>query len=149
MPSSSLIKAYEDLIEAKKMDYCDKIGLSNFKESQIVPILIKFPSDPIYMNQIEMSLVCQNNNLCEYCKKNGIVVQSHSLFSKRGIETEAIEKEYKKEFNELVIGWLKFKSINFVFGSSNIDHIKKNIKVEQIEIKNSDLDKINIVKLSY
>lgn len=143
------IKAFEDLIKAKEMDYCKNTGLSNFRENQIRPILTNFSKDHIYMNQIEMSLVCQNKNLYKFCKENDIIVQAHSIFSNRGIDIVSIKKKYNKEFTELVIGWLKFNSINIVFGSTNIDHIKKNIKIKKIKIKEFDLNKINIAKLSY
>jgi diketogulonate reductase-like aldo/keto reductase len=105
-----------------------KIGLSNFGVLDIQQILNMCRIKP-YINQIEVSLVCNNNNVVNFCKKNEIKVMAHSSFRKDTLNNEwwekmpalyNLEEKYKATKHQIILNWITQQNIIPCFSTTNL-----------------------------
>ena len=131
-----------------------KIGLSNFGILEIQQILNTCRIKP-YINQIEVSLMCNNNNVVDFCKKNEINVMAHSIFRKDTLNNEwwqtmselnTLENKYKATKYQIILNWIKQKNIIPIFSTTKLDNLISNLEYNTFTLSEDEiikLDKLN------
>jgi diketogulonate reductase-like aldo/keto reductase len=132
-----------------------KIGLSNFGILEIQQILNTCRIKP-YINQIEVSLLCNNNNVADFCKKNEINVMAHSIFRKDTLNNEwwqtmselnTLENKYKATKYQVILNWIKQKNIIPIFSTTKLDNLHSNLEYNSFTLSEDEvikLDKLNL-----
>ena len=98
-------RAMEELYKAGKIR---AIGVSNFLVHHLEPLMAAAEIKPM-VNQIELHIGYNQSEICEYCKKNGIVLEAWApigtgrLFGHKPVEEMAAK--YGKSVAQLAIRW--------------------------------------------
>ena len=92
----------------------------------------------------------QNNELQEYVKQYGIIIESWYPFGGRGHTDEnfnnetiiKIAKKYNKTSAQIILRWQLQAGYIAIPGSKNPDHIKENISIFDFELDDEDMKEI-------
>ncbi len=126
------------------------IGLSNFKEIHLTPILCNANICPM-VNQIEIHPGFNQEETVRFSKKNNIVVEGWSPLGSGALlnnkELKEIAKGYNKSVAQLSIKWSIQRGIIPIPRSTNKERIKENINVYDFTISDEDMDKINNINI--
>ena len=119
------------------------IGVSNFgihhleelkKQSAVVPSV----------NQIEVHPFLQENELVNYCRKEGIAIQAYSPLTrgeKLGHPTlKAIGDKHKKNPAQILLRWCVQKGYICIPKSSQLSRIEENASIFDFELTDDDLN---------
>lgn len=132
----------EQLVAKGKVKY---IGVSNFKVNQLQNLFDSCNIKPL-VNQIEYHPGFTQNDIVDFCKGNGIVVQAWSplrsgkaLKKKQIIETA---EKYGKSPAQIILKWCVQNDVIPIVKSSNIERMKSNLDLN-FTILDNDMYFIN------
>ena len=126
------------------------IGISNYyTKSQVDKVLSYAKISPAII-QNENHIYYQNNDLQEYVKNYGIIIESWYPFGGRGHTSENFNNEvivslankYKKTSAQIILRWNLQAGYIVIPGSKNPDHIKENYNIFDFELSSEDMEKI-------
>ncbi|WWD16599.1 hypothetical protein CI109_101027 [Kwoniella shandongensis] len=135
---------WEALVKAQKEGWVKDIGVSNFD----VPHLKALPGPKPAVNQVELHPFCQQKEIAEYCKENGIIVQAYSpLFQgdKSGLENPVmvkIAKKHGKDVSHVALRWSLQKGFVPLPKSVTPSRIASNADLYDFELSQEDMDEI-------
>ena len=100
--------------------------------------------------QNENHIYYQNNELQNYLKKYGIIIESWYPLGGRGHTSENFENEvivrlankYKKTSAQIILRWHLQAGYISIPGSKNPDHIKENYNIFDFELSFEDMKEI-------
>ncbi len=129
-PVKNYESAWKSLIEIQTQQNIRYIGTSNFQIEHLETIKNLTEISP-YLNQIELSIWNQpSQELLEYHKTNGIIIQAHSIFTNnaKSSEPDLVELASNLEINpyKLMLKYLLNQNINVITGTCNLSHLKDN-----------------------
>ena len=140
-------KAMEDAVRDGRLR---SIGISNYYTKEAVDEVLSFATITPAVIQNENHIFYQNNELKEYVKQYGIVIESWYPFGGRGhtgdhfgneIITELAGK-YGKTAAQIILRWHMQAGYVVIPGSSNPDHIAENYDVFDFELSAEDMARI-------
>lgn len=142
--------------ECQKLGLAKSIGVSNFPV-RTLESLLSVATIPPCLNQVEMNATCQQKELREYCKQNGILVTAYSPLGtasaasggNRILDNEIlidIAKSHGKSVAQVALRWLYEQGVGFVVRSFNKDRIKQNLEIFDWSLTQDDLEKISQIK---
>ena len=147
-------KAMEEAVHSGLIKH---IGVSNFGIKRLQDLLGTAVIRP-EMNQVESHPYLQQDELFEFCRKNGIHVTAYSplgspdrpdgmkapdepsLLKNPVIEEIATEKGCSA--GQILISWALHRGISVIPKSVNSGRIAENLKAESIELSASDMERI-------
>jgi 2,5-diketo-D-gluconate reductase A len=109
--------AYENLIKFRDKGLIKYIGVSNYNVEQLEEIIVKYEKP--FINQIEISIFYRNDETIDFCKKNNIHIQAHSIFR---LDISDIEPS-------IMLAWILQNKYHVVIGTCNYEHINNNYKI--------------------
>ncbi|MDD6346540.1 MAG: aldo/keto reductase [Lachnospiraceae bacterium] len=125
------------------------IGVSNFNERQLTEIMTNFDIVPA-VNQIEYHPLWNRQNLLDFCRRNGIVVQAYAPLARGAYLNRAvIEKiadKYHRTTAQIGLRWLLQKDICPIPKSVHPARILSNYQIfdfELDEVEMQTLDSMN------
>lgn len=126
------------------------IGVSNFLVKHLDGLINNTSIKPM-INQIELSPRCVQYNEIEYCKKNGIVLQSHSsLMRGKSLDhpiLKNIANRLGKSTVQVVIKWQIMNGFNPLIKSINKDRLIENLQILDFELSQEDIKNINTMEV--
>ncbi|MFI3326150.1 MAG: aldo/keto reductase [Clostridia bacterium] len=137
-------KVMEELYEEGKIK---AIGVSNFQKHHYEELMQTAKIKPM-VNQIESNPRFNNDELIEFCKEQGIVVEAWSPLGGNGtsmLGNETLIKigeKYGKSAAQVVIRWNIQKNVVVLPKSANKGRIAQNIDVYDFELTKEDMDTI-------
>ncbi|KAI9070961.1 hypothetical protein K1719_047077 [Acacia pycnantha] len=167
-PGNSLFPPKEDIIpldlkgvwaameECRKLGIAKSIGVSNFPV-RTLESLLSVATVPPCLNQVEMSVTCQQKEVREYCKEKGIFVTAYSPLGNAGsawgsnriLDNEIlinIAKSHGKSVAQVALRWLHEQGVGFIARSFNKDRMKQNLEIFDWSLTQDDLEKISQIK---
>ncbi len=143
-PVKNYESAWATLIQSQIHQNIRFIGTSNFQIKHLEKIKDLTGSSP-YLNQIELSIWNQpTQELLDYHKSNGIIIQAHSIFSNNTKPLEPglinLASNLKSNPYKLMLKYLLSQNIPVVTGTSNLEHLINNwncISEPNIQIDNN------------
>lgn len=136
-------KAFEYLYEKGLVK---AIGVCNFKKHHLESLMKSAKTFPM-VNQIEFHPGQMQKEVVDFCIKNSIVIEAWSpLGSGKMLKKEElfdIAKKYDKTVAQLCIKWCLQNNVLPLPKSSNLERMKENLNVQDFEISNEDMKKIN------
>ncbi len=126
------------------------IGISNYYTKEAIDEVLSYAEIVPAVIQNENHIYYQNNELQEYVKQYGIIIESWYPFGGRGHTSENFNNEVIKELAEkynktsaqIILRWQLQAGYIASPGSRNPDHIKENISIFDFELSDEDMKKI-------
>lgn len=152
-PSSETIniKCWSIIEQLYKNGTFRNIGVSNFSVEHLEEIK-NFSSTPIYTNQIELSPFLKRPIVCDYMKKNNIIISAHSSLAKGEMFDNIIIKnmadKYKKTPAQIMLKWGLNYNYYIMPRSSNKSHIFDNYNLD-FELSNIDMDELDNIDITH
>ena len=149
-PGSNDEKVYKSMEKYYNEGKLKSIGISNYYTKNAVNQALNYASTTPAIIQNENHIYYQNNQLKEYVKNYGIIVESWYPFGGRGHTTENFNNEitvslankYKKTSAQIILRWHLQAGYIVIPGSKNPAHIKENYNIFDFEISEEDMEKI-------
>lgn len=152
-----LIETWNAMLEAQKQGLVKHIGVSNFSIPKLKQ-LMKDTDEAPEMNQVELHPYLQQNELLEFCSKNGINVTAYSPLGSGDrpdqmkandepslLENPVIEKIAKKHGaspGQILIKWSEQRGTAVIPKSTNEKRIKENLQSAGYSLDEDDMKEI-------
>ncbi|PRP67092.1 aldo/keto reductase [Nonlabens agnitus] len=149
-----IIDTWNAMIELKKAGLTKHIGVSNFSVKKLKDLISKTDDVP-EMNQVELHPLLQQDDLFEYCSKNGINMTAYSPLGSGDrsdgmkqddepnmmeLETvQALAKKHNVEPGQILIAWSHQRGTAVIPKSTSEGHIKSNIASAAVNFDEQDL----------
>ena len=141
---------YQTMEKYYKEGKLKAIGISNYYTKEAIDEVLSYAEIVPAVIQNENHIYYQNNELQEYVKQYGIIIESWYPFGGRGHTDEIfnnetivkIAKKYNKTSAQIILRWQLQAGYIAIPGSKNPDHIKENISIFNFELSNEDMKQI-------
>ena len=149
-PGSNDEKVYESMEKYYKKGKIKSIGISNYYTKKAVDDVLDYASVTPSIIQNENHIYYQNNELREYVKDFGIIIESWYPFGGRGHTPENFNNEvivnlankYNKTSAQIILRWNLQAGYIVIPGSKNPEHIKENYNIFDFELSEEDMNQI-------
>ena len=141
---------YQTMEKYYKEGKLKAIGISNYYTKEAIDEVLSYAEIVPAVIQNENHIYYQNNELQEYVKQYGIIIESWYPFGGRGHTSENFNNEVIKELAEkynktsaqIILRLQLLAGYIAIPGSRNPDHIKENISTFDFELSDEDMKKI-------
>ena len=141
---------YQTMEKYYKKGKLKAIGISNYYTKEAIDEVLSYAKIVPAVIQNENHIYYQNNELQEYVKQYGIIIESWYPFGGRGHTDEnfnnetivKIAKKYNKTSAQIILRWQLQTGYIAIPGSKNPDHIKENISIFDFELSDEDMKEI-------
>jgi 2,5-diketo-D-gluconate reductase B len=105
---------------------------------------------PIAVNQVELHPFLRQDDLLNFCQKNGIEVVAHTpfagglVFESRVLQNAA--ERYDATVAQIVLAWLINKKNVSAIPKATGDHIEENYDSIQVQLTQADIDEIESIE---
>ena len=149
-PGSNDEAVYKAMEQAVRDGKVRSIGISNYYTKEAVDEVLSYAEIVPAVIQNENHLYYQNNDLQEYVKQYGIVVESWYPFGGRGHTQESFNNDvivqlankYGKSSAQIILRWQVQAGYIAIPGSSNPDHIVENYDIFDFELSEDEMQSI-------
>ena len=132
------------------------IGISNYYTKEAVDEVLSYAKVIPSVIQNENHIYYQNNELQEYVKQYGIVIESWYPLGGRGHTEENftnktivnLAKKYNKTPAQIILRWQLQAGFIAIPGSKNEDHIKENINIFDFKLSKEDMQEIYNININ-
>ena len=144
---------YRAMEKALKNGLVKSIGISNYYSKEQVDEVLSYANVLPAVIQNENHIYYQNNELREYVKTKGIVIESWYPFGGRGHTAENFEnetivriaQETGKSSAQVILRWQIQEGYIVIPGSSNPDHIEENFDIFDFSLSEEQMKEIEAV----
>ena len=141
---------YQTMEKYYKEGKLKAIGISNYYTKEAIDEVLSYAEIVPAVIQNENHIYYQNNELQEYVKQYGIIIESWYPFGGRGHTSEnfnnevikELAKKYNKTSAQIILRLQLLAGYIAIPGSRNPDHIKENISTFDFELSDEDMKKI-------
>ena len=141
---------YQTMEKYYKEGKLKAIGISNYYTKEAIDEVLSYAEIVPAVIQNENHIYYQNNELQEYVKQYGIIIESWYPFGGRGHTDEnfnnetivKIAKKYNKTSAQIILRWQLQAGYIAIPRSKNPDHIKENISIFDFELSDEDMKQI-------
>lgn len=135
-------QAMEELYASGKIK---AIGVCNFLPDRLVDLILSHNIIPA-INQIELHLLCQQQELLKLMKKYDIKPMAWAPFiegKEKIFENPlliSLAKKYNKTTAQIILKWLRQNNIISIPKSTNYTHLQENIQLNNFTLTSEELD---------
>jgi len=157
LEEAPIIDTWNKMLEAKKSNLTKHVGVSNFSIPKLEDLIEKAAEAP-EMNQVELHPYLQQNELLEFCSKNGIHLTAYSPLGSgdRTAEMKAkdepsllenkvindIAKKHGASPAQVIINWDMLRGTAVIPKSTNEGRIIQNLASTGVKLEKEDLQQI-------
>lgn len=150
-PGSNDQAVYQAMEDAVKERIVRSIGISNYYTPKQIDEVLSYATILPAVIQNENHIYYQNDELMEYIKPYGIVLESWYPFGGRGHTSESFEnetiveiaKKHQKTPAQIILRWHLQMNYIAIPGSSNPEHIQENYAIFDFALTPEELEQIN------
>ncbi|HSX17262.1 MAG TPA: aldo/keto reductase [Patescibacteria group bacterium] len=143
---------WEGLIKARDEGLTRDIGVSNYSEVQIQALIDATGETPA-VNQIEWSPFGWSQEMLDFCKTKGIVVQAWSpLTRSKRLEHEtltSVAAKHKKSPAQILIRWDLQKGVVPLPKANQPEHLAENLDVFDFELSAKEMEALDSLNEEY
>ncbi|PIL33888.1 hypothetical protein GSI_03594 [Ganoderma sinense ZZ0214-1] len=134
------LEAWKALIAAKNEGKVHNIGVSNYGVKHLEEIKAAGLELPA-VDQVEIHPFCQQREIVDYCKKNGIVVEAYSPLVRGNWDDTVVNigKKYHKDPAQTLIRWSLQHDLEPLPKSANPKRVVSNVDVFDFELSAQDM----------
>lgn len=158
----SYIETYKALENLQKLGKAKSIGVSNFNIKQLQDIFDNCESKPVN-NQVELNPYLQNEELVEFCQKNGVVVSCYGPIGARAmltdkndvpilLEDETILKiagRHNKSPAQVCVRWGIQRNLVMIPKSVTPSRIEENFQVFDFNLTDEEMLEIKAINKNF
>ncbi len=149
-----IIDTWKAMLDCKKDGLAKHMGVSNFSITKLKDLLSKTDDVP-EMNQVELHPLLQQDELFEYCSKQGIHLTAYSPLGSGdrsdGMKQEnepnmfemetvkALAKKHNVEPGQILIAWSHHRGTAVIPKSTSENHIKDNLASAGVNLDKQDM----------
>lgn len=157
-------KTWEAMTELKQKGKAKHIGVSNFSIKKLEDLMSKTDEIP-EMNQVELHPLLQQNELFEFCSKNGIHLTAYSPLGSGDrsegmkqadepnmFELDAIKniaQKHNASEGQVLINWSANRGTAVIPKSTNEGRIKENLAAAAVNFDKEDLKELSNLDRHY
>lgn len=157
-------ETWKQMEKAKQLGLTSHIGVSNFSIKKLKDLISKSDSKP-EMNQVELHPLLQQNELLKYCKDQDILLTAYSPLGSgdraKGMKAEdepnmmeievlqKIARERSATVPQVLIAWHNHRGCAAIPKSVSKDHIISNFRAADVNLTDSDMEKIAELDRNY
>ncbi|WP_041138380.1 aldo/keto reductase [Beduini massiliensis] len=145
-PAKGYVDAYLEMEKLMQAGYIKNIGVSNFKKHHLEHLLAHVHIIPA-VDQMEFNPQMQDEELYQFCKENGIVLEAWSpLGSGACLKIPAIisiAEKYRKSPAQIILRWLLQKGIVILPKSVHEERIIENAHLFDFKLQEEDMETMN------
>lgn len=159
------IAATWDMMEqARDKGLVKSIGVSNFSIKKLTALLEHCRIKPV-MNQVEMHPYLPQNELLEFCSKNGIVLTGYSPLGSgdrpEGMKKDneptlldnpainAIARKHQCTPAQVLISWQVHRDCAVIPKSTNPERLRQNLESSEVHLEQEDMEAIASIDTNY
>lgn len=158
-----LKETWQAMAQCREKGLTRHIGVSNFNQNHLAQLMKEGPAPE--MNQIELHPYLPQEDLVNYCKENDILVTAYSPLGssdrpeqmKKDDEPLLYENDTVKEIAEkhgvsafqILLAWALNRGTAVIPKSVTPEHIKDNLKANEIALDKEDMKKISEMDQEY
>ncbi|KAJ5077847.1 aldo/keto reductase [Anaeramoeba ignava] len=148
-----LIETWHAMEKLVELGLVKSIGISNFTKEKIEEIYEKAKIKPV-INQVENHPYLQQEELCQYCRKNGIQITAYSPLGTSDSKKEEdpsllqdpvineIAKKHNVSSAQILIKWQIQRGNTVIPKAVKPEHIKDNFDCQNIKLTEEDMKQI-------
>lgn len=152
------------LLETRSAGMIRHAGVSNFSKAKLDQLAEKNDERP-EMNQVELHPYLQQPGLLDYCQRHDILVTAYSPLGSRDRSEEMKAENEPSLFDDetlqgiadahdthpaqVMIAWAVARDMAVIPKSTDPDHIRSNLESAKIELKASEMDRIESLDRHY
>lgn len=146
-PIGDIHETWRAVEEMYRKGYARAVGVSNFEMGKVAEVSV-FHSQMPYVNQIEMNLLCQQKELLQYLKENGIAAEAWGVFARgtMGILEEPVirklGRKHKKTPAQIILRWMTQREVPVLIQSENGVHMRENLDIFDFRLEEEELEQI-------
>eukprot|EP00747_Dinoflagellata_sp_TGD_P020108 gnl/TRDRNA2_/TRDRNA2_127608_c0_seq1.p1 gnl/TRDRNA2_/TRDRNA2_127608_c0~~gnl/TRDRNA2_/TRDRNA2_127608_c0_seq1.p1 ORF type:complete len:464 (-),score=53.37 gnl/TRDRNA2_/TRDRNA2_127608_c0_seq1:35-1357(-) len=143
--------AWQALEQALDDGLTRSIGVSNFEPRHLKPLLKQCKVRPS-MSQIEVHPYFQNKALAEYCRNEGIALQSISPLAHGDLPAllsdptlQSVASAHAATPSQVILHWLLQKGVRPIAFSTNEKHLKENLDSTSITLTSEEMTALDFL----
>ena len=157
LEEAPIIETWNEMVRLKKEGKIKHIGVSNFSIEKLKDLISKTDEVP-EMNQVELHPLLQQNELFEFCSKNGIHMTGYSPLGS-GDRSDSMKQEeepnmfeidtikniaekHKATPGQVLINWSATRGTAVIPKSTNEGRIKENLAAAAVNFDKDDLKEL-------
>tara|TARA_R110000824_G_scaffold22535_8_gene82414 strand:+ start:4360 stop:5457 length:1098 start_codon:yes stop_codon:yes gene_type:complete len=151
-PDVNIEETLESLARLKESGKILEIGMSNLRFNKFKEIS---ESSDIFSFQLEYNLFdrCAEDQILPFCKRRNISFLAYSpldkgriVSGKKSLELlTSLAKKYEASLSQIALAWIsRHESVITIPKSTNIEHLKSNIKAISLNISEEDMESISL-----
>ncbi|TIA75355.1 hypothetical protein E3P89_00337 [Wallemia ichthyophaga] len=141
------MKAYEELSTLVDEGKIRSLGVSNYGKHHINELLASNPRHKPVVNQIEIHPFHAQQELADYCKSKGILVQGYCPLARKyhlkDATLNSVAEKYHTTAANVMLGWSIAKGYVPLPKSGNVDRQNENAKSININISSEDVNTLD------
>lgn len=131
---------------------CKAIGVCNFNIHHLEELQKHATIMPM-VNEIECHPLFTQTELRDYCKKNSIQVMAYTSTARMDDRLQKtclvdISKNYNKNIAQVILKWHNQIGNIPIFNSTNEQHIKYNLDINDFELTTEEISRINSININ-
>lgn len=146
---------WAEMEKAQQQGLVRSIGVSNFGPKRLADLIEKAEIVPA-VDQVESHPLLQQNELIDFCHKNGIAVTAYSPLGSEK-HTNIMDEEVIKEIAErlkvtpaqVLLAWAINRGVVVIPKSIHFERIQENFNAQGIELDQADMEKIAALDKGY
>jgi diketogulonate reductase-like aldo/keto reductase len=153
-PSSTdtSIELWEGLIHAKNDALTRDIGVSNYSIEQIQELIDATGEVPA-VNQIEWSPFGHSEDMLEFCRQEGIIIQAYSPLTRQERMHDAtiadLAAMYRKTPAQILLRWCIQLGVIPIPKANKVEHLRENLTIFDFELSPDDIATLNGLNEEY
>jgi len=136
------VKMWKAFLKARDEGLVKSIGVSNFGTRHLQELAdagLELPA----VNQVELHPFCQQTEIVEWCKNNGIIIQAYCPLI-RGQRwdnptLQGVADKYGKGVGQILVRWSLQKGYSPLPKSSQLDRVKSNADLYDFVLSEEDM----------
>ncbi len=156
----SIAQTWQAMEKLVKKGLVKSIGVCNFTAMMMVDLLTNAKIKPV-VNQIELHPYNSQQNLVDFCKKQGIALTAYSPLGNPGLEgrvgpnlleeqvVKKLAKKYKKTPAQILLNWAVCRETLVIPKSLHPERILENINIFDFELSDKEMAEINSLNKNF
>lgn len=145
--TGTYLECWKQMEQLYREGYARAIGVCNFKEHHF-EALMKIAEVKPMVCQIESHPLFPQNDMLEYCKKNGIQMMAYTptgRMDSRVRESELLKQlaeKYHKNIVQIILRWHYQRGVVPIVNTTSVNHLKDNMDIFDFLLNQDEMDEI-------
>ena len=148
--STDIQDAWKGMMDAKSLNLALSIGVSNFLEKDLQPILELKDAIKPALNQCEMYVGAHDDDTRRFCQSHGITYEAYSPLGRGKLNVSdariaAIAARHSVSPYQVCLRWILQQDCTMAVSSTKLSHDLSDLDVFNFELSNAEMDTLSSI----